>query len=126
MLAGTVIATLANPVRTLLLVLTTAKFLSYAVWMVNHDLYLYVIVDYGSAMLGLLLLQVYSYYRRHDQRAKWLISGVLVSYIGAVVQQSGISLHEQFNHNDLYHVIQLAGLCLFYIGARRLEDMGNS
>lgn len=126
MLAGTVIATFIDPVRVLLLIFITAKFLAYGAWMVNHNLFLYVIVDYGSGMLLLLLLQIYSYYRRHEQKVQWLISGVLVSFFAAAVQQSGIRLHEHFNHNDLYHIIQLVGLCLFYKGAVLLKDAGSS
>jgi hypothetical protein len=126
MLAGTVIATFIEPVRVLLLIFITAKFLAYGAWMVNHNLFLYVIVDYGSGMLLLLLLQVYSYYRRPNQRVGWLISGVLVSFLAVAVQQSGIRLHEHFNHNDFYHLIQLAGLCLFYKGAVLFEDADSS
>ena len=126
MLAGTVIASFIEPVRVLLLIFVTAKFLAYGAWMVNHNLFLYVIVDYGSGMLLLLLLQVYSYYRRHDPRVKWLIGGVLVSFLAAAAQLSGLRLHEHFNHNDLYHLIQLAGLCLFYKGAVLLKDADYS
>ena len=126
MLAGTVIATFIDPVRVLLLIFITAKFLAYGAWMVNHSLFLYVIVDYSSGMLMLLLLQFYSYYWRYDEKVKWLIGGVLVSFLAAAVQQSGIRLHEHFNHNDLYHLIQLAGLGLFYKGAVSLKDAGSS
>ena len=126
MLAGTVIATFIDPVRVLLLIFITAKFLAYGAWMANHNLFLYVIVDYGSGLLFLLLLQVYSYYRRPDQKVQWFIGGVMVSFLAAAVQQSGIRLHEHFNHNDFYHIIQLAGLCLFYKGAVLLEDAGTA
>lgn len=123
MLAGTVFGTFANPVRVLLLVLAASKFLSYAAWMVNHNLYLYVIIDYGSWMLGLLLLQGYSYYSRHDHRAKWIILGVLIWIVSLALEQSSIVLHEQLNLRDFYNIVRLAGLSLFYVGARQLEDV---
>ena len=123
MLAGTVIGTFSNPVRVLFLVLAASKFLSYAAWMVNHNLYLYVIIDYGSGMLGLLLLQGYSYYRRHDHRAKWIIGGVLIWVVSLAMEQSSIALNEQLNLNDFYNIVRLAGLSLFYVGARQLEDV---
>lgn len=123
MLAGTVIGTFANPVRVLFLVLVASKFLSYAAWMVNHNLYLYVIIDYGSGMLGLLLLQGYSYYRRHDHRAKWIIGGVLIWIVSLALEQSTIALNERLNLNDFYNIVRLAGLSLFYVGARQLEDV---
>lgn len=126
MLAGTIIATFIEPVRVLLLIFVAAKFLSYAAWMVNHNLFLYVIVDYASGMLLLLLLQVYSYYRRQGHKSNWLIAGVLVSFFAAAVQMSGFSLHKHFNHNDLYHLIQLMGLFMFYKGASLFEDAGSS
>jgi hypothetical protein len=34
----------------------------------------------------------------------------------------GFALHQHFNHNDLYHVIQIAAMVLFYIGAKQLRD----
>jgi hypothetical protein len=36
--------------------------------------------------------------------------------IGAIVQQQRLALHQHFNHNDLYHLIQIAGLWLLYRG----------
>jgi hypothetical protein len=43
-------------------------------------------------------------------------------FFAAGVQASGYTLQRNFNHNDLYHVIQTAAMLLFYIGARRLRD----
>ena len=37
-----------------------------------------------------------------------------MSVIAALVQQSDLALHRNFNHNDIYHVIQLAALFLLY------------
>jgi hypothetical protein len=41
-----------------------------------------------------------------------------VSVLAALVQQSGLTLHRNFNHNDLYHVIQLVALWLLYRGGK--------
>jgi hypothetical protein len=38
------------------------------------------------------------------------------------VQASGVTLHRHFNHNDLFHVIQIGATLVFYRGARRLRD----
>ena len=43
-----------------------------------------------------------------------MIGSIIVSVIGALVQMSRLTLHEHFNHNDLYHVIQLLALWLLY------------
>jgi len=50
----------------------------------------------------------------------WMLAAAVVSALAAAVQASGFSLHQHFNHNDLYHVIQIAALWLFYRGARLL------
>jgi hypothetical protein len=47
---------------------------------------------------------------------------VLVSFLAAGVQFNEIALHQHFNHNDLYHVIQMGGMYLFYRGALVLKD----
>ena len=54
---------------------------------------------------------------------QWLVRGIGVTLIGLGIQQSGWSPAEHFNHNDLYHVIQMAGLFCFYRGALALHAL---
>ena len=42
--------------------------------------------------------------------------GLAVSLAASWVQMMKISLHENFNHNDLFHVIQMLGMFLMYRG----------
>jgi hypothetical protein len=37
-------------------------------------------------------------------------------------QASKIDLHPHFNHNDLYHLIQVAAIVAFHRGIRRMSD----
>jgi hypothetical protein len=39
-----------------------------------------------------------------------------------VVQAAKLAPHPGFNHNDLYHVMQIVAMVLLYRGARRLTD----
>jgi hypothetical protein len=48
------------------------------------------------------------------------MGGMVVSFLAAGVQMSGMTLHRHFNHNDLYHVIQMAGFYLLYRGGGML------
>jgi hypothetical protein len=57
-----------------------------------------------------------------DPASRWILAGVGVSVLAAGVQASGLALHRHFNHNDLYHVIQIAAMILLYAGAKRLRD----
>jgi hypothetical protein len=90
------------------------KFGPYTMWMAVHDDFKYVIYDYG---LTLIIVAVVGAIRRNW----WLPAGVAVSALAAAVQQSGFALHRHFNHNDLYHLIQIVGLWLLYRGGLLLR-----
>lgn len=63
---------------------------------------------------GVLRLPV----RREDEAARWLISSGLMSVAGLACLAGPVRLHKHFNHNDLYHCLQMAGLYACYRGAR--------
>ena len=50
---------------------------------------------------------------------KWLKAGLWISLLGLAIQQLRLSPHPDFNHNDLYHLVQTVGLYCFYRGASR-------
>ena len=80
MLAGTIMASVDNPVRKRLLALATLQILIYSIWMLTHNDFKYVIFDYVPAMIVVIALQVFAYTRRKEGSAKWIIGGVLVSF----------------------------------------------
>lgn len=81
-----------------------------------------VILFYVPVMVCVLAVMIYSYFTTGAAGSGWLIAGILVSFAAAGVQMSGFDLHRHFNHNDIYHVIQMAGMYLLYRGARLLSD----
>jgi hypothetical protein len=102
------------------------KFIIYAVWMLGHDEFRFVIYDYGSTLAILLLLLIAERTTGLSGHRAYIASGILVSIAAASVQQSGFRLHRHFNHNDLMHVIQMAGVWLLYQGGARLRDAGGA
>lgn len=54
---------------------------------------------------------------------KWLKRGVAVTLIALAVLVGRLSLHEHFNHNDLFHVIQMGGLYCLFRAVRLLHDL---
>ena len=102
--------------------LAAAKLLLYWGWMATHDEFRYVIYDYAPSLLLAALAGLWLWLRRNQPAGAWIAAGVAVSFAGAGVQLSGFALHRHFNHNDLYHVIQMAGLYLLYRGAAALEE----
>jgi Flp pilus assembly pilin Flp len=88
----------------------------YLSWTTFNPHFVYILLDYLSAMLLLLAIQIKI--AAHSKTSSlWIIAGVLASLIAAVVQGLSLNLTEHFNHNDLYHLIQMVALFLFYKGA---------
>jgi hypothetical protein len=122
MLAGAILAATKPPLQKWLVAVAVLQFLIYAIWMINHDDFKYVIYDYAPAMLAVLFLQIYTHLKFRDPAVRWIIAGVLLSFFAAGVQQSGFTIHSHFNHNDLYHVIQMGAIYLLFRGAKLLTD----
>lgn len=120
MLAGSAISTTSGNARKSLLVVAAAKLAVYSGWMVGHSEYIYVIVDTGTALVLIAALHLWS--AAQDRASRWILAGVGVSVLAAAVQVSGFAPHRHFNHNDLYHVIQIAAMILFWAGVKRLRD----
>jgi len=62
----------------------------------------------------------------HKENGNWIVAGVLVGIAGYGIQLTGFRAHQDFNHNDLFHLVQIAAMCLVFKGTRRLEDRGYS
>jgi hypothetical protein len=122
MLAGSVMATTTGALRRAVLGVAALKVVAYVAWTIGHDDFIAVVLDSGLAMAGVAVMHARPALRGHDRAARAMLGGVAVSVLGVLVQASGFTLHRHVNHNDLFHVIQLAGTILFYAGARRLRD----
>ena len=120
LLAGSIVSSISPRRRRLFLVAVAVKTFAFAVAGWRSGDFLFTILDYGASMLVVLYLQLRNW--RTSHAAPWLSAGVLVSFAGVAVQRSGIALHARFNHNDLYHVVQMVAFHLLYEGARREVD----
>jgi hypothetical protein len=110
--------------RRVLLAVGTVKLALFLAWTATDDRFVWVILDYGTSMVAALALHALAW-RRRQPGAGWVVAAVAVSFAGAGVQASGFALHPHFNHNDLYHVIQLGGLYLFQRGALLARDRAS-
>jgi hypothetical protein len=109
MVAGSAILATQGPPRKILFSFSVLKLLLYSVWMLFHDDFIWVIADTGSALAIVGALHLWRF-------NGWMLAGVGVSVLAALAQASGLALHRHFNHNDLYHVVQIAAMLLFYRG----------
>jgi hypothetical protein len=119
MVAGSAFATTAGPIRRALVALAAAKLAAYEAWMLGHDDYIFVVGDTGSALLVVAALHLLAL---AHPASRWMLAGAAASLAAAGVQAGRVALHPQFNHNDLYHVVQIAAMLLFFAGARRMTD----
>ena len=51
---------------------------------------------------------------------RWLKWAIAVSLVALLMLAAKLSLHQHFNENDIYHVIQMGGLFCLYRGALHL------
>jgi hypothetical protein len=93
------------------------KSILYLSWTTFHPNFLYIIIDYLSAMLILLAIHTGLAAQRKNHSI-WIIAGVLTSLIAAAVQGLGINGSAYLTQNDLYHLVQMIALSFFYKGAR--------
>jgi hypothetical protein len=125
LLIGAISAAFTEQDRRWLIAGAVLKLAIYAGWMLAHDEFRYVIYEYGSTLAIILLLAAAERTNGVSGHRAYIASGIFVSIAAAAVQQSGIRLHQHFNHNDLMHVIQMGGLWLLYKGGARLRDAGG-
>jgi hypothetical protein len=109
-------------IRRALLALVAIQFFSYASWMLWHDDFRYVVYQYGASAILVLIVFAASW-KRHPELSRPIIAAIVVTAGGALVQQYQVALHHHFDHNDLYHVIQMLAMLLLYrAGARFGSD----
>ena len=108
--------------RTAILAFAGLKLLAFLIRVARRPEFRVAAADYGGGLAVVLAGAVYALAAWRAPAAPWLIAGVLVSLIAGLVQARRVSLHRHFNHNDLFHVIQLIALYLVYRGGALLVD----
>lgn len=111
-------ASLQRPLTMLLAV----QLAVYGVGVAGTDEFLIAIIDYSVIFCFVLVVHLRAWIRKQDRAAAWIAAGVVTSFAGAGVQAAGLAPHPHFNHNDLYHVIQMAGTWMLYRGASRTAE----
>ena len=98
---------------------TIKTFVYFGVILFFADQFLVVITEYLPNLIFLLFMSIYLFTKERMQTHFYIILGVVISLIAAGIQMSGFAIHEHFNHNDLYHVVQIIGLIFYYKSALR-------
>jgi len=96
------------------LVFKLAFFVAQAI---KEPRFILAVIDYGSTLLLLLAANAISW--RDRPGARHFVAAILIALGGAVIQALKIAPHPFFNHNDLFHVIQMFSFYYFLQGARQ-------
>jgi hypothetical protein len=111
MLAGILFTVVPRRGWTLVLALLALRLLAYVLFTMAAD-FRYVMYDLVLTLSVLLGTALFSL-ARGESSAPFVLAGVLLSLLGAFVQTGGVDLHPRFNHNDLFHVLEMGALYLF-------------
>ena len=120
LLAGAACAMPRGP-RAVALILLMGRFVVYTALILERRDFRYVAYDYGVTLFLLFAFGL-DLIRRRERAAGFVLGGALVSFAGGLVQALRLGLHPQFNSNDLFHVIQMAGIWLFFRAGLLLHD----
>jgi hypothetical protein len=121
LLAACVVAATTGALRTGLLAVLIARLLGYAAYAIFHRDFRYVIYDYALSLAALFVLALQPRLRGPRRAGAWILAGLAASLVAAAVQRSALAF-AGLNHNDLFHLIQTAGIFFYYGAGRRLDD----
>lgn len=96
--------------------LAASKLVVCLAFLVRDPGFLWLLLDYGGSMLALIVVHVG--FAPRARATAWLGVAVVLSVLGALVQRLRLAPSAAFNHNDLYHVVQMASMVCFYLAAR--------
>jgi hypothetical protein len=123
LLAAAVTAATAGALQRALLAVVVVKLLIYVWTIATKDQFALVIADYGAALLAVALAAWFIRPSGLTPAAWWITAGVAVAVLAGAIQRARLAPHVHFNHNDLFHVVQMGSLYLLYRGGLLLRDM---
>ena len=119
LLSATLTAAVPRTARRWLLVAVWGQFAVYAAWMLRHDAFVNVIVEYGwrccssccciSPRRGFV-----------EPSTRWVVAGVALTFAAAFSRAVRSARH--LNHNDLQHLVQMVAVWFLYKGGSNLRD----
>ena len=96
----------------------------YSTIIVKDHRFMIVILFYLPTMIFVLVMMIYSQFILEFNGSGLISIGILISFLAAGIQLSGFSLYKHFNYNDIYHIVQMAGMYFIYKGVLQIKDFG--
>jgi len=115
-LAATVLAFADSTVRAIGLGVTGFKLVVVSGLLARDPRFAVVLADSLVTLAAAFALQGAAWWSHGAASVPWVFGGLGLSVVAAAIQALRLAPHEHFNHNDLYHVVQVGALWLLYRG----------
>ena len=113
LVAGAAYATLRDRAARGVVIGAFAELVPYAGWAAQSRSFLPAAAQSGLGLVVLALLSAAG--RRWNREASaWMARGIAVSTVAALIEALRIAPHPAFNHDALFHVVQIGGTWCFY------------
>ena len=98
-------------------------FIYYNYKIFKNDSFLIAIKFYLPFIIISLACFLYVFIYRGYTGALFISVGLLVTIFASLIQSSKIILHKHFNHNDLFHIVQMIGMYLMFEGGQEIPKI---
>ena len=116
LLGAEVVAHAAGAWRGVMLAVVGAKLAAASVAVVRQPVFRWVVYDSLATFAAVAAIEGVAWGARGAPSGPWMLGAVALSMAAGALQHFRVAPHRHFNHNDLYHVVQLAAMVLFYRG----------
>ncbi len=107
--------------KTLFITLIVTGILFYAFTLLVPGSFFVFILYEAAAMIFALVLYFYLWFSKRFPGSLLMAIGILITIIAAIVQainSLSITIIWEFDHNGLFHLIQIAGLMFLFVGLK--------
>lgn len=116
LLGAEVVAHASGAWRGALLAVVGAKLAAAASAVLRQPVFRWVVYDSLATFAAVAAIEGIAWGARGAPSGPWMLAAVALSVLAGALQHFRVAPHRHFNHNDLYHVVQLAAMALFYRG----------
>ena len=95
--------------------------IKYVLGLNKNDTFHHAIKFYVTLIILALIGFIPAFFSLGYTGALQIVIGLLVNLSAAGVQASGLTLHQHFNHNDLFHVLLILGMIFIYRGGLEIS-----
>jgi hypothetical protein len=124
MLMGTLYYILPFDTVQMLKLGVTAIIFAFTIWIYFDSDFMNAIKLYLPSALFIIAVMLYGWLSKGDTGALWIMCGFLITLGGAFFVVTKFGFHQHFNHNDIFHIIQIVGMVFIYRGTMLITNYG--